>query len=102
MNPYYAVMESRHRWLILAGLSFGAAFVGAIMMLAWNWPHVFIQVWFYVGAALTVVFLAQAVRAWWSTAESYLQTPTSQSAAGGARSLRGPSEAPGSGGKEEA
>jgi hypothetical protein len=76
MNPYYAIMESRHRWLILAGLSFGAAFLGAIMMLAWHWPHLLIQVWFYAGAALAVGFLVQALHAWWSMAQSYIQPPS--------------------------
>ena len=99
MSPYYAIIESRYRWLILAGLSFGAAFLGAIMMLAWNWPHAFIQVWFYVGAGLTAVFLVQWVRAWWSTTEGYLQTTARQRTPDSARSIRessGPAERAGS------
>jgi hypothetical protein len=95
VTPYYAIMESRHRWLILAGLSFGSALVGAIMMLAWNWPHPFIQAWFYLGAALTVTFLIQAARTWWSAAESYLQTSSSPKIPERARLSPEPAEAAG-------
>ena len=61
MNPFYSIMESPHRWWTLAGLSFGAACIGAIVMLNYGWSHLLCQLWFYAGAVLTLVFLARGV-----------------------------------------
>ena len=76
MNPYYTVMESRHRWSILAAVSFTAASLGAIVMLAWDWPHALIRLWFYVGFGLTVTFLFQAARTWWEEISDSLAEPS--------------------------
>lgn len=60
MNPLYSIMESRYRWVILAGISLTAATVGAIMMLAWGWSHGLARLWFYAGALATAYFLVRA------------------------------------------
>lgn len=64
MNPIYSLLEAPHRWLILASLAFGSAFVGAIFMLAYTWPHWLARVWFYLMLALTIIFLIQAFLEW--------------------------------------
>lgn len=64
MNPVYSVLESEYRWLILAGLSFGAGFVGAIAMLAFIWPHTLARIWFYAGFVLGLYFLIRAFLEW--------------------------------------
>lgn len=64
MNPVYSIMESRHRWLILAGIAFLAGIFGAIEMLALVWPHMVARVWLLAFLALTVYFLVRAVLDW--------------------------------------
>ena len=64
MNPIYSIMESPHRWLILAGLVFLLAMLGAIAMLAYAWPHAVARVWLWIGIVVTLGFLIQAVRDW--------------------------------------
>jgi threonine/homoserine/homoserine lactone efflux protein len=64
MNPIYALMESRHRWLILASMSFGAGTLGAVMFLAWGWSHGFDRLWFYLGLVGAVYFLWRAFQQW--------------------------------------
>ena len=69
MNPVYAIMESRHRWLILAGLSFGAGCFGAMAMLADGWSHTLARVWLYAGLLVAIYFVVRAVLDWNSRLE---------------------------------
>ncbi len=64
MNPIYVVMESPHRWLILAGVSFVAGTFGAIEMLALVLPHVIARVWLLALLALTLYFVVRALLDW--------------------------------------
>jgi fatty acid desaturase len=73
MNTYYSIMESRHRWLILAAIAFAAASVGAIVMLAYGWSHTLVRVWFYAGALVTVYFLVQAFLHWKESVEQEIE-----------------------------
>jgi hypothetical protein len=70
MNPVYTILESRHSWLILAGLSFTAGCVGAMMMLAFTWRHEVVLAWLYLGLALTLFFCFRAFVEWKKDAES--------------------------------
>lgn len=72
MNPVYSILESRYRWLILAGLSFTAGCVGAMMMLAFTWKHEIALVWLYLGLLLTIFFCGRAFLDWKSDAEATL------------------------------
>ena len=72
MNPVYSILESKYRWLILAGLSFTAGCVGAMMILAFEWAHPVALVWLYAGLIATVVFCAQAFLDWKRQAEALL------------------------------
>lgn len=64
MNPVYALMESRYRWLILAAFAFGAGVIGAIAMLVYAWPYWLARAWFYLGFIITIGCLIQAFRTW--------------------------------------
>lgn len=64
MNPVYSIMESRHRWLILAGIAFLAGLFGAIEMLALVWPHMVARVWLLAFLALSLYLLVRAVLDW--------------------------------------
>jgi fatty acid desaturase len=64
MNPIYSIMESRHRWQILAGLSFLAGCVGGMAMLVYAWPYTLARIWVFAGLALTLFFLAEAFLQW--------------------------------------
>ena len=75
-------MESRHRWLILAGIAFAAASVGAIVMLAYGWPHTLVRVWFYAGALVTVYFLVRAFLMWKESVEQELEESRLRSSGG--------------------
>jgi hypothetical protein len=70
VNPIYSILESSHRWLILAGISFTAACVGAIAMLAYGWSHTLDRAWFYAGAILALYFLIRAFMSWTETVRS--------------------------------
>lgn len=74
MNPVYTILESKQRWLILAGLSFTAGCVGAMMMLAFEWKHVVVSAWLYLGLALTLVFLVRAFVDWKRDAEITIES----------------------------
>ena len=74
MNPFYTIMESPHRWLILAGISFAAGMLGAIMMIAYTWPHTASRIWFYAGTLAALYFLARAFWDWKKRAETVLQS----------------------------
>jgi fatty acid desaturase len=69
VNPIYSIMESPHRWLILAGLSILVACVGGMAMIAYGWPHTLVRVWLYAGLALTLFFLVEAFVQWKRAAE---------------------------------
>jgi len=73
VNTYYSIMESRHRWLILAAIAFAAACVGAIVVLAYGWPHALARVWFYAGALVTVYFLVRAFLQWKESVEEEIE-----------------------------
>lgn len=77
MNPIYSLLESPHKWLILAGLAFGVALVGAMAMLAFVWPHWLAKAWFYVGLVATLYFLARAFLKWHGETEAPPVTPQS-------------------------
>lgn len=64
MNPVYSIMESPHRWLILAGIAFLAGCLGAIEMLALVWPHVIARIWLLAFLVLTLYFLIRAFLDW--------------------------------------
>jgi hypothetical protein len=72
VNPLYSILESRYRWLILAGLSFTAGCVGAMWMLALDWSHEIILVWLYLGLVLAIGFCVRAFIDWKSAAERAL------------------------------
>ena len=72
MNAVYAILESKYRWLSLAGISFTAGCVGAMMMLALAWSHVVALVWLYLGLALTIYFCVRAFLEWKADAEAAL------------------------------
>jgi len=67
VNPLYTVMESRHRWSILAGLSFGAGCLIAMMMLAYGWPHWLARLWLLTGIVVSLYCLARGF-VWWKQA----------------------------------
>lgn len=67
MNPLYTVMESRHRWSILAGLSFGAGCLIAMMMLAYGWAHWLARLWLLAGIVVALYCLARGF-VWWKQA----------------------------------
>jgi hypothetical protein len=48
VTPIYSILESPHRWWILAGIGLTAAFIGTIFMLAFRWPHSLAIIWFYL------------------------------------------------------
>ena len=64
MNPVYLVLESRHRWLIIVAIASGAAVVGAILMIVYNWPHLLARIWFYVGLAVSLYAVWRAFSDW--------------------------------------
>ncbi len=72
MNPFYIVMESRHRWSILAGLSFGAGCLITMMMLAYGWPHWLARLWLLAGIAVALYCLARGFLRWKQAAEREL------------------------------
>ncbi|HEY8686697.1 MAG TPA: hypothetical protein VIO57_13930 [Chloroflexota bacterium] len=72
MNAVYAILESKYRWLSLAGISFTAGCVGAMMMLAFEWRHEVALVSLYLGLLLTVFFGVRAFLEWKSAAEASL------------------------------
>jgi hypothetical protein len=65
LNPVYSILESPYSWLILAGISLGTAILGALMMIAYVWPHWLEMAWFYLGFALTLYCLGRWGLEWW-------------------------------------
>jgi len=76
MNPLYTILEHRYSWLILAGLSFTAGCVGAMMMLALTWSHEVARAWLYLSFVLTLYFGLRAFLQWKSQAEASLSSAT--------------------------
>lgn len=72
MNAVYVILESKYRWLSLAGISFIAGCVGAMMMLALAWRHEVALVWLYLGLFLTIYFCVRAFLEWKADAEASL------------------------------
>ena len=64
MNPIYTIMESQHRWSILAAIAFGAGCLGAMMMLAYAWPHPLALIWLLAGVAACAYCLIRALLQW--------------------------------------
>jgi uncharacterized membrane protein len=73
VNLVYAILESPHRWSILAGLSFAAACVGAIAMLAWGWSHTLELLWFYAGFFCSLFFATRGFLEWKDRASAALE-----------------------------
>jgi hypothetical protein len=73
MNPLDVILESPHRWSILAGLSLLIGAVGAIVMLTYAWPHGLAQAWFYIWFAAALYFGLRAFLDW----KRVLDTPES-------------------------
>lgn len=73
MSIGYAIGESPHRWLILAGISFTAALIGTIFIFAFEWSHTVARVWLYAGLILTLVFLVLAFLDWKERADALVQ-----------------------------
>lgn len=72
MNPLYTVLESRHRWSILAGLSFGAGCLIAMMMLAYGWAHWLARLSLLAGIVVALYCLARGFLVWKHAAEREL------------------------------
>lgn len=72
MNPLYTILESKYRWLSLAGICFTAGCVGAMMMLALTWKHGVALAWLYLGLLATLFFGIRAFLEWKSAAEQSL------------------------------
>jgi len=78
VNPVYGILESPHRWIILAGLSFLAACVGAIAMMGYGWSHTVAQIWFYAGFVTAVVCLGRSILQWKRAVEAALAAQEKQ------------------------
>lgn len=63
-NIRYSIMESPHRWLILAGITGLVTLLGTMTILVYAWSHVFGRVFFYAGFAVTIAFLLLALLDW--------------------------------------
>jgi hypothetical protein len=74
MNALYSILESKHRWLSLAGISFTVGCVGAMMMLALAWSHGVALAWLYLGLLSTLFFCVRAFLEWKSAAEASLDS----------------------------
>jgi len=74
MNAVYTILESKYRWLKLAGMSFTAGCVGAMMMLALTWRHEVALVWLYLGIVLAIYFCVRAFLEWKAGAEALLRS----------------------------
>jgi hypothetical protein len=60
----YAVLESPHRWSILAGVSATGGLVGAMAFLAWGWSVWLARVWVVAGLAVAAYCLVRLVLQW--------------------------------------
>jgi len=72
VNPLYTVMESRHRWSILAGLSFSAGCLIAMMTLAYGWAHWLARLSLLAGIVVALYCLARGFLRWKQAAEREL------------------------------
>lgn len=73
MNPIYTVMESSHRWSILAAISFGLGCIGAMWMLALGWAHPVVLVWLLAGIVGALYFLVRGFLQWRAEVERAAQ-----------------------------
>jgi hypothetical protein len=64
VNPVYAILESPHRWSILASAAFVTGIAGAIVIITYNWSHWFGRVWFIVWFVASLFFVARLVLDW--------------------------------------
>ena len=64
MTIIYAILESPHRWAILAGISATAGLVGAMAIIAWDWSLWFARIWILTGLALAAYFLVRLILQW--------------------------------------
>lgn len=80
-NLRYSIMESPHRWWILAALSLGAAVVGTIFIFAFEWSHVIARIWLYAGLLLTLLFLILGVVDWKARMEAAIEEAERRSSA---------------------
>jgi hypothetical protein len=55
----YAILESPHRWVILAGIFATSGLVGAMAFLAWGWNVWLARVWIIAGLALAAYCLVR-------------------------------------------
>ena len=74
MNPLYSLMESPHRWWLLAGISFVAGCFGGIILLAYRLPHLLGQIWLYACLFAAIAFLVAGIQEWKSTMDSVVTT----------------------------
>jgi uncharacterized membrane protein len=63
-NIRYSIIESPHRWSILAGITAVVTLVGTMAIIIYDWSHVFARVFFYAGLGITLVFLIMALLEW--------------------------------------
>jgi hypothetical protein len=63
-NIRYSIMESPHRWLILAGITALVTLLGTMTILVYAWSHVFGRIFFYAGLAVTIAFLLLTLLDW--------------------------------------
>jgi hypothetical protein len=68
----YAIAESPHRWLILAGITITAGLIGTLLMLAFEWPHVVAAIWMWASIFITLAFLVAAFVDWKNRIEESL------------------------------
>jgi len=81
VNPIYSILESPHRWLILASLAFGAGVVGAIVMIVYDWPHDLARVWFYASLVVTLYCVGRGLISWKQAVEpALIETATPEQA----------------------
>jgi hypothetical protein len=73
LNPVYAIRESPHRWLILAGIAFLLGTFGAMFMLAYVWPHWLARLWLWAGLIATAALLCMAFIEWKRTTERAIE-----------------------------
>lgn len=78
MSLVYPILESPHRWAILAGISMVAACAGAIMIMGYGWPHQLALIWFVTGFLATLFFLTRSAWDWLLRVQAALQVAEAQ------------------------
>jgi heme/copper-type cytochrome/quinol oxidase subunit 3 len=64
MTIVYAILESPHRWAILAGIAATSGLVGAMAILAWDWSVWLARVWVLAGLVVAAYFMVRLVLEW--------------------------------------